>query len=50
MAKRSSDTQVAYEEVKIEVRDLMRVVGIVASFDPRGVGTREEFVLSRSSG
>ena len=44
MAKRSSDTRVAYQEVKVEVRDLVRVVGIVAPFDPRGVGTREEFV------
>ena len=46
MAKRSSDTRVAYPEVKVPVQDLVQVVGIVAPFDPRGFGTREEFVLS----
>ena len=30
MAKRSSDSRVAYPEVKVQVRDLVRVVGIVA--------------------
>ena len=29
MAKRSSDPRVAYPEVKVQVRDLVRVVGIV---------------------
>ena len=28
--------RVAYPEVKVQVRDLVRVVGIVAPFDPRG--------------
>ena len=36
MAKRSSDTRVAYPEVKVQVRDLVRVVGIVTPFDPGG--------------
>ena len=38
VANRSSDTRVAYPEVKIQVQDLVRVVGIVAPFDPRGWG------------
>ena len=40
MAKRSSDP-----EVKVQVRDLVRVVGIVAPFAPRVVGTRENLFL-----
>ena len=36
MAKRSSDPRVAYPEVKVQVRKLVRVVGIVAPFAPRG--------------
>ena len=32
----SSNPMVAYPEVKVQVRDLVRVVGIVASFAPRG--------------
>ena len=32
MAKRSSDPRVAYPEVKIQVRDLVRVVDIVVPF------------------
>ena len=36
MAERSSDHRVAYPEVKVHVRDLMRVVDIVAPFAPRG--------------
>ena len=36
VANCSSDTRVAYPEVKIQVRDPVRVVGIVAPFDPRG--------------
>ena len=38
MAKRSSDPRVAYPEVKVQVRDLVRVVGIVATFVPTGGG------------
>ena len=45
MAKRSSDPRVAYPEVKAQVRDLVRVVGIVAPFAPFGVGTRGKIVL-----
>ena len=30
VAKRSSDPRVVYPEVKVQVRDLVRVVGIVA--------------------
>ena len=40
MAKRSSDP-----EVKVQVRDLVRVVGIVAPFAPWVVGTRENLFL-----
>ena len=41
MTKRSSDPRVAYPEVKVQVRDLVRVVGIVAPFAPRGSVFRE---------
>ena len=37
VAKRSSDPRVAYPEVKVQVRDLVRVVGIVAPFGPTGL-------------
>ena len=37
MTLRSSDPRVAYPEVKVQVRDLVRVVGIVARLS-RGVG------------
>ena len=40
MAKRSSDPRVAYPEVKVHVRDLVRVLGVVAPFAPR-VSIRE---------
>ena len=36
MAKRNCDPLVAYPEVKVQVRDLVRVVGIVAPFATRG--------------
>ena len=36
VAKRSSDPRVAYPEVKVQVRDLVRVVGIVAPFCSHG--------------
>ena len=35
VANRSSDPRVAYTEVKVQVRDQVHVVGIVASFAPR---------------
>ena len=50
VAKRSSDPRVAYPEIKIQVRDLVRVVCIVAPFVLRGVGTRRKFVLSSPRG
>ena len=34
MVKRSSDPRVDYPKVKIQVRDLMRTVGIVVPFAP----------------
>ena len=37
MAKRSSDPPVAYLEVKVQIRDLVRVVGII-DLCPTGVG------------
>ena len=46
VAKRSSDPWVAYPEVNVQVRDLVRVVGIVAPFTPRGFSIRGKFVLS----
>ena len=36
MAKRNSDPRVAYPEVKLQVRDIVRVAGIVAPFAPLG--------------
>ena len=47
---RSSDTRVARPEVKVQVRDLVRVVGIVDHFAPRGFSIREKFVLSSPEG
>lgn len=51
VTKRSSDPRVAYPEVNVQVRDLERVVGIVAHFAPRGsvsdLFTRVEYYLSR---
>ena len=44
MAKRSSDSRVAYPEVNVQVRDLVRVVGIVALFAPRGFSIRGKFI------
>ena len=46
VAKRSSDPRVAYPEVNVQVRDLVRVVGIVALFAQRGFSIRGKFVLS----
>ena len=45
VAKRSSDPWVAYPEIKVQVQDLVRVVGIVAPFAPRGSSIRGKFVL-----
>ena len=46
VAKHSSDPRAAYPEVNVQVRDLVRVVGIVAPFAPRGFSIRGKFVLS----
>ena len=37
---------VLYPEVKVKIRDLVRVVGIVDPVVPRGVGSQGNFVLS----
>ena len=51
VAKRSSDPRVAYPEVKVQVRDLVRLVCIVAPFAPRTRGSiRGKFVLSSTRG
>ena len=47
VAKHNSDFRLAYPEAKLHVRDLVRVVNIVA---PLGVGTRRNFVLSSPMG
>ena len=44
VAKRSSDPRVAYPEVKVQVRDLVRFLGIVVPFAPREFGTLGKFV------
>ena len=38
VANSSSDTREVYPNVKVQVQDLVRVVGIVAPFGPRGGG------------
>ena len=43
VAKRSSEPRVAYPEVKIQIRDRVRVMGIVVPFALRGV-IRGKFV------
>ena len=50
VAKYSSDPRQASPEVKLQGRDLVRVLGIVAPFKPMGVGTRGKFVLSSPRG
>ena len=48
VSKRSSDPRVVYPEVNFQVRDLVRIVGIVAivgPFAPRGFSIRRKFVL-----
>ena len=45
VAKSRSVPRVANPEVKVQVRDLVRAVGIGSPFATRGVGTREKFVL-----
>ena len=50
VARHSSDPRQAYPEVKLQGRDLVRVVGIVAPFAPLGAGTQGKFVLSSPRG
>ena len=50
MVKRSFDPREAHPEVKVHVRDLVRVVGIAATFAPRGFRIRGKFVLSSPRG
>ena len=50
VAKRSSDPRVTYPEVKVQVQDLVRVVGIVAPFTLLGVGTRGKSVYRAPGG
>ena len=46
MTKRSSDPRVAYTGVEVQVRDLVRIVGIVDPFAQRGVGALGKYVSS----
>ena len=50
VVKRSSDPRVAHPEVKVQVRDLVRVVGIVAPFAPRGFRIRGSVFVPRGKG
>ena len=50
VAKRSSDPRVAYPEVNLQERDLVRGVGIVAPIVPRGFSIRGKLVLSSPRG
>ena len=50
VAKRSSESRVAFPEVKVHVRDLVRVVGSVAPFAQQWVDTRGKSVLSNPRG
>ena len=49
-SKRSSEPRLTYPEVKVQVRDLVRVVGIVAPFGPRGAVFGKKLFLSRNPG
>ena len=49
VVNRSSDPR-AHPDVKVQVRDLVWVVGIVAPFAPMGASTRGKFVLSSPRG
>ena len=50
VAKHSSDPRVAYPEVNVQVRDLVRVVGIVVPFASLGFSIQGKFVLSIGQG
>ena len=49
MVKGSSDPR-AHPDVKVQVRDLVWVVGIVAPFAPMGASIRGKFILSSPRG
>ena len=49
-AKRGCDPRQAYPELKLQGRDLVRVVDIVAHFAPLGAGSQGKFVLSSPRG
>ena len=49
VTKRSSDPRVVYPEVKVQVRDLVRVVGIVTPL-PHGVSVPGENSFYRAPG
>ena len=46
LGTRRGGRHVAKRNIKVQVQDLVRVVGIVAPFATRDVGIREKFVLS----
>ena len=46
VAERSSDPRVAYPKVKVQVCELVGVVGIVALFAQHGVSIRGKIILS----
>ena len=48
MAKRSSDPCVAYPEVKVQVRDLVRVMELLLC--PMGVSIRETLLYRETQG
>ena len=50
VVKRRSDPRVAHPDVKVQVRVLVRVVGIFPPLAPMGTSTRVKFVLSSLRG
>ena len=50
MAKSRSDPRVTYADVKVQVRDLVRGVGIVAPLPHGGIGTREKLFFIETKG
>ena len=50
VAKRSSEPRVTYPEVKVRVRDRVRVVRIVSPFAAWGVSIQGKFILSSPRG
>ena len=50
VAKPSSDPRQAHPRIKLQGRDLVRVVNIVAPFAKLGIGTRGKFVFIEPRG